>query len=89
MADLNRIAVNGTRRKRSAIEHRDPFLGEDASEEGTADTANTVKTEDIQAFVHAEPFVQVLETGADDGGEEADETCEPDRNETCSGSDTN
>ena len=76
--NLHADAVPGTRREGRAIEGGDGGVGEDAGEERADHAAYAVEFEDVEAFVDVQPFVQVLERGAYDCGEEADECRRPD-----------
>lgn len=78
LADLDAVAVDAAWVQRGTIEGRDGLVGEDAGQEGAHHAADAVQLEDVEALVHADPFVDVLAEGADDGGEEADDGCEPD-----------
>lgn len=71
-ADLDAVAVDAAGGFGCAVEGGDPGLGEDAGEDGTDHAAYAVEFEDVEAFVYAEPFVDVGAEGADDGGDEAD-----------------
>lgn len=71
-ADLDAVAVNAARGLGYAVEGGNPGLGEDSCKDGAGHAAYGVEFEDVEAFVYAEPFVDVGAEGADDGGDEAD-----------------
>ena len=48
-----------------------------------------MELEYIKTLIDTDPFVEVLEGGADYGGDEADYACEPWRDVTCGRGDTN
>ena len=77
LADLDTLTVEATRGEGGTIEGGDPLLGEDAGEEAADDTADTVELEDIHALINTEPDIEVLDGGADDAGEEANESGDP------------
>lgn len=79
LADLHAVAVDSAGRFGRAVEHADGLVGEDARQERAHHAADAVQFEDVEALVDLEPFVQVLEGGADHGCQEADDRCEPER----------
>lgn len=78
LADLDAVAVDAAGVEGGAVEGGDGLVGEDARQEGADHAADAVELEDVEAFVYADPFVDVLAEGAHDGGDEANDCCEPD-----------
>lgn len=87
LADLHALAVDSAGSTLGTVECADGLVGEDSREEGAHHAANAMQLEDVQAFVDVQPVVEVLKRGADDGGEEADERCEPEVYVACGGRD--
>lgn len=87
LADLDAVAVDAARVERDAVEGADGLVGEDTGPEGAEHAADAVELEHVQPVVDADPLVDVLEQGAADGGEEADDGGEPDGDVTGGGGD--
>lgn len=66
-SDLEAVAVDASWGEGGAVEGGDGLVGEDAGEEGAGHAAYAVEFEDVEAFVYAEPGVDVLAEGADYG----------------------
>ncbi|KAH0238758.1 hypothetical protein KCV06_g574, partial [Aureobasidium melanogenum] len=77
LGNLNAIAVVGTRVERRTVESRDGLVGEDTSHEGSQDTANTMKLEDVESIIDVKPLVYVLQHSTDNSGDESDHSSEP------------
>ena len=72
LADLHTLAVDSAGSTLGTVECADGLVGEDSGEEGAHHAADAVQLEDVEAFVDVQPVVEVLQRGADYGGEEAD-----------------
>lgn len=81
LADLDAIAIDASRCRSRAVEHANPLSGEDAGHKTTDHATEPVELEDIHALVDVQPLVDVLAQRTHDGRNEADERCDPDRDE--------
>jgi hypothetical protein len=79
LANLHAVAVDTTRSRGGTIESANLLVGKNTGEERAHHSADTVKLEDVKAFVDVQPVVEVLERSADDCCEKSDDGCEPDR----------
>jgi hypothetical protein len=82
LADLDAVAVDGTRVHALTVEGGDARGGEDAGPEAAEHAADAVELEDFEPVVDAEPFVDVREAADAAGGEEADGGRGPEGDET-------
>ena len=88
LANLHAVAVDTAGSGGRPIESADLLVGKDAGEERSHHSTDTVKLEDVEAFVDVQPVVEILKRSTSDSCEEADDSCEPDRYVASGGSDT-
>lgn len=75
LAHLHAVAVDAARVQRHTVQRRHGLVGEDSSQETANHAADAVQLEHVQTFVNAQPGVDVLAQGADDGCQEPDDGC--------------
>lgn len=89
LANLHAVSVDTTGGQGGTVESADLLVGKDAGEEGSHHATNSMKLEDVKAFVDVQPVVEILEGCAGDSCDEADDCGEPDRNIASGGRDAN
>lgn len=87
-ANLDTDTINAARGDGSAIKGGDGLRSKDTGKERSGHTSDAMELEDIHSLVDVQPLVDVVTEGANDGGEETDDSGQPRANVTGSRSNT-